>query len=584
MAIVKRLWSRQWRWLTITCLWIAVAVLAQWGFAAVRPPISAWDRIYMTPDVFKQGISGDLAAQDWRIQLARFLGPLIFATTFFAAVATIFRDQIARARVRLARGHVVVAGLGDKGSRLAASLDEAGQRVVAVERDPANPNVGPLRRRGVTVLDGDAADGEVLRDANVARADALVAICDADGTNADVLEAARRLLTAAGRPGPPLRCSVHLSDPQLSRLLRTRELEGGGALRFDFFNIYQRGARQWLTEAAPFAPDPLGRPPRLVVIGLDELGRSLVVAAGQRWLDLGDSDAEALDVTLVDSDATGGAEALRLQHPALVGRVRLACVDLDPARPTRAAADAFNGILESGTVTAVFVATGDDTVALSTGLDVRRRLRSSPARVHVRTRLDGGLSRLVTDEDGTDHPVTLDSFGLYDRTCSADIVTGGTNEQIARTLHADYLTRARRQGRSGPLVTRWEDLPSDARESNRRAADALVGALAAVGCRLNPLYGWDERGFAFTEAEVAALARLEHQRWADERRRAGWRYGPVRDDAAKVNPTLVAWDDLPDDVKRFNLDAVTDWVPMLARAGFEIVRLPPAPSAARTGA
>jgi hypothetical protein len=53
------------------------------------------------------------------------------------------------------------------------------------------------------VLDGDAADGEVLRDANVARADALVAICDADGTNADVLEAARRLLTAAGRPGPP---------------------------------------------------------------------------------------------------------------------------------------------------------------------------------------------------------------------------------------------------------------------------------------------------------------------------------------------------------------------------------------------
>jgi voltage-gated potassium channel Kch len=203
VAIVKRLWSRQWRWLTITCLWIAVAVLAQWGFAAVRPRISAWDRIYMTPDVFKQGIAGDLAAQDWRIQLARFLGPLIFATTFFAAVATIFRDQIARARVRLARGHVVVAGLGDKGSRLAASLDEAGQRVVAVERDPANPNVGPLRRRGVTVLDGDAADGEVLRDANVARADALVAICDADGTNADVLEAARRLLTAAGRPGPP---------------------------------------------------------------------------------------------------------------------------------------------------------------------------------------------------------------------------------------------------------------------------------------------------------------------------------------------------------------------------------------------
>src|SRR5262249_43485480 len=113
VAGVKRLWSPQWRWVTITSLWVAVGVLAQWGVAAVHPRISVWDRIYMTPNVFKQGISGDLAAQDWRIQLARFLGPLIFATTFFAAVATIFRDQIARARVRFARGHVVVAGLGD---------------------------------------------------------------------------------------------------------------------------------------------------------------------------------------------------------------------------------------------------------------------------------------------------------------------------------------------------------------------------------------------------------------------------------------------------------------------------------------
>src|SRR5262249_27642520 len=230
-------------------------------------------------------------------------------------------------------------------------------RVVAVERDPANPNIGPLRRHGVTVLDGDAADSEVLRAANVARAEALVAICDADGTNADVLEATQRFIARTGRAGAPLRCSIHLSDPQLSRLLRTRELAGGGsAVRFDFFNIYQRGARQWLTEAAPFGPDPLSRAPHLVVIGLDELGQSLGVAPGQRWPDLNGADAEPLPVTLVDADAAGSAEALRLQHPALVGRVRLDCVDLAPTRPARLAVDAFNAILESGTVTAVFVA------------------------------------------------------------------------------------------------------------------------------------------------------------------------------------------------------------------------------------
>jgi hypothetical protein len=576
MGLVSRLWSRQWRWLTITCLWIAVAALAQWGFAAVRPRISVWDRIYITPDVFKQGISDDLAAQDWRIQVARFLGPLIFATTFFAAVATIFRDQIARARLRFARGHVVVAGLGDKGSRLAASLRHEGHRVVAIERDPANPNLSALRRQGVTVLDGDAADAELLREANLSRAEFLVAICDADGTNAEVLDAARRQLTTGrtARTGPPLRASVHLRDPQLSRLLRTRELAGaGGAMRFDFFNIYQRGARQWLSEAAPFEPDPLGRLPRLVVVGLDELGQSVVVAAGQRWLDLDGRDGEPLVITLVDADASPRAEALRLQHPALVGLVHLRTIDLDPARPTPDAVDAFNDELKSGTVTAVFVTIDDDTMALSTGLDVRQRLRSAPAHVHVRTRLDSGLALLVAHGADGDHPVTIDSFGLLDRTCTADIVSGGTNEQIAQALHADYLARARRAGRTGPLVTTWDELPADGRESNRLAADALVGALAAAGCYLNPLYGWDERGFAFTDDEVETLARLEHERWGDERRRAGWRYGPTRDDAAKLNPSLVAWDDLPGDVKRFNRDAVMERAPMLARAGFEIVRL-----------
>src|SRR5262245_12357371 len=258
MGVLRRIWSPRWRWLTIACLWIAVAALAQWGFAHVRPRISVWDRIYMTPDVFKQGISGELAAQDWRIQVSRFLGPLIFATTFFAAVAAIFRDQFALFRLRFTRGHVVVAGLGDKGSRLAASLRDAGWRVVAIERDPANPNIAPLRRRGVTVLDGDATDRDVLSEANVARAGALVAICDADGTNAEVLDATRGYLAGTGLAGAPLHCSVHLGDAQLSRLLRTRELAGeDGPLRLDFFNIYQRGARQWLTEAAPFAPDPL---------------------------------------------------------------------------------------------------------------------------------------------------------------------------------------------------------------------------------------------------------------------------------------------------------------------------------------
>lgn len=37
----------------------------------------------------------------------------------------------------------------------------------------------------------------------------------------------------------------------------------------------------------------------------------------------------------------------------------------------------------------------------------------------------------------------------------------------------------------------------------------------------------------------------EHERWMRERLEGGWRYGPVRDEQRKLNPTLVPFDELP---------------------------------------
>ena len=56
------------------------------------------------------------------------------------------------------------------------------------------------------------------------------------------------------------------------------------------------------------------------------------------------------------------------------------------------------------------------------------------------------------------------------------------------------------------------------------------------------------------ESTVAAVrvaleqpsARKQHERWMKERSEAGWTYGPVKDEAAKKNPLLIPFDDLPD--------------------------------------
>ncbi|MBX3284531.1 MAG: NAD-binding protein [Actinobacteria bacterium] len=576
MEALRKLWSPKWRWLTLTLLWLLVAALALWGYAVGTPDSSIWNSLYSLPDFFSFGISDDTAALDWRLQLARFLGPIAFATTFYATAASVLRDQLARFRLRFAKEHVVVAGLGEKGSRLALSFAAEGQRVVAIEPDPTNAFRASVTRRGVTVLTGSAADPEVLREANLARAADLVVVAD-DATNAEIVAVARRIERRDGERA--LRASVHLVDPQISRLLRTRELSAGTAsVRTDFFNVFQRGARLWLADTDPFVDRGDGRPPHVVILGVGVLGEAMAVAVAQRWAEEAGREAPPLRLTLVDPDASARFRSLRLRHPALVVHTAAEAIDLDADRPGPDAGEAFRELLAEGTVTAAYVCDDDDTAALSTALFVRHALGTTPALVAVRTRSEDGLALLVDDGVEPDPLRQIHGFALLDRTCTASAIDGGTNETVARAIHEDYVARARQLGITGSAVAEWDQLDAGTQESNRRAADGAVAALALVGCVLTPLYGWDGGGFAFHEDELEVLARAEHERWCDDRRRAGWTYAAVRDNDRRRHPALVSWEELPEHEKAKNREQAAELPGVLARAGFELVRV--APSAA----
>lgn len=572
MDALRKLWSPKWRWLTLTVLWLLVAGLAFWGLTVGKPGSSIWNRLYAIPDFFSFSITDETAELDWRIQLARFLGPIAFASTFYAATASVLRDQIARFRLRFAKDHVVVAGLGEKGSRIAVSFAESGRRVVAIEPDPANPHRATVARRGVTVLTGEATDPEVLREAGLPRAADLVVMAD-DATNAEIVAVARRL--ERDPAAPALRASVHLVDPQISRLLRTRELSAGTAsVRTDFFNVFQRGARLWLADTDPFAPRDDGRPPHVVILGVGVLGEAVAVAVAQRWAEEAGTEVP-LHLTLVDPDASARFRSLRLRHPALVLNTAAEAIDLDADRPVADAGEAFRELLADGTVTAAYVCDDDDTAALSTALFVRHALGTTPALVAVRTRSEDGLALLVDDGASPDPLRHIVGFALLDRTCTAESVNGGTNETVARAMHDDYVARARQLGLTGSAVVEWEQLDPGTQESNRRAADGAVAALALVGCVLTPQYGWDGTGFRFSEDELEVLARAEHERWSEDRRRAGWTYAAVRDNDRRRHPALVPWEELPEHEKAKNRESSAELPAVLARAGFELIRVVP---------
>ena len=77
------------------------------------------------------------------------------------------------------------------------------------------------------------------------------------------------------------------------------------------------------------------------------------------------------------------------------------------------------------------------------------------------------------------------------------------------------------------------------------------------------------RPAVFSTREVGRMAEMEHGRWNLERIRSGWKPGP-RDPEAKTSPYIVSWDELPDDIKEYDREAVRGFPAVLAEAGMTV--------------
>ena len=78
-------------------------------------------------------------------------------------------------RVMPRSGHVVIAGMGQVGLRLAQELRSLGVAVVGIERTPTAPGLAMARDLGIPVTIGDASSRRVLRRVGLRRAVAMVA-------------------------------------------------------------------------------------------------------------------------------------------------------------------------------------------------------------------------------------------------------------------------------------------------------------------------------------------------------------------------------------------------------------------------
>jgi voltage-gated potassium channel Kch len=561
----RALWIR-YRWPVLAGLAVVGLVLGSVGYARYG---TLHHQHYSVLDVLYNDLSllGPLlpipGPVPWELQIARYLVPAVLLYGVIAGFVVLFRDRFEQARLPFLRGHDVVVGAGVKGLAFVKALRAEHRTVVVIESDAGNPNLASVRQAGAIVIVGDATDRDILDIAGIGKARHLVATAS-DATNVELAMQARQM--KQGNTGVMLECLAHVVDPELCTLLKRQALMDGGVdeFRLDFFNFHDHAARR-VCEAGLRTGD------RLVTVGEGPLTDQIIIYAVTRSM----TAAEPLDVTVTGAGASARIAALTARHPQLSSAARLHAIDVAP--DVMALRDA--GVLRADSEPAtVFVSDLDEETSLQIALGLADLAAASRSQIVVCTSQADGLARVLstTGPGSPFEPVVV--VALAGDACTSDLVDRGIYELLGRSIHENYRTERRREGTlsdDDPSLAPWTDLAESLKDSNRAQAEHIGVKLRTVGCDLIPSAGSAPSHFEPADAEIELLARMEHDRWSDERRRAGWRLGPELDPIARTTPYLVDWDQLTEDIRDRDRETIRALPQVVSAAGFHIVRLRP---------
>jgi hypothetical protein len=456
--------------------------------------------------------------------------------------------------------------------------------VVVIESNPANTHLAGARERGIGVLIGDATDRALLRKAGIRRARHLIALCGSDGTNVDVAAAAVASSPVARRG--VLTVFAQLCDLDLWRSLAEDASTFGPhppGLRLEYFNVYAIGAQLLLEGHPPFPlkgsePGDEGEfhKPHVLLVGLDGVGEQLVLRIARQWGSESRGTEERLRITLAGARAQEDLGCLRERYPQLE---RYCTLGIRQSPIESAAFQSGSAMLdEDGVcdVTRAYVCIEQEGDALTAAL----ALHTAPETLHVPVTVvvadaGAGVAKVLAADGG--RFANISPFGLLTEASAPELLLRGTNEVLARAKHEQYVRDELAVGNSiehNPSMRPWEELEESMREDNRKFADGIGDKLDATGCILVPmsLRNPDEPSFAFTDEEVDALARQEHDRWVRAKLADGWRFGRPRDDELKLHDQLVAWEELDERNRNRDRDPVRQLPAMLELTGFRIQR------------
>jgi voltage-gated potassium channel Kch len=501
------------------------------------------------------------------LNIARFTAPLVPLFALILTLLQIFRKQWEKLKISLLRKHIVIIGFGTKGKNIVEDLLRKEKKILVIDSDHNNPQLDFIQHSKCRLMLGNATDTEVLKKANITHAKMVYLLSGNDNTQIKACLEIYQLVKESNRSKEdPLNCIMHLQKQEFMNTLKSHNLvqniDDAFALRI--FNVYESSARD-LFEENP--PDGIGIPAnsntlvQILIFGFGLAGEALAL---QTALTGHYANGKKPKVLIVDRMAEEKVQDFLERHPAFKDYCELEYITSGPDSP-----QLINQVIPytdiPDTLTSIVLCYENKTQNLLLGLQLDNVNFKEHVNIFISTSDDVAFKSISQK---------VKPYGLSSKVCSHEAICSEFLDKKAIAFHNNYLEKRRKEDDFGKkdADVPWEELSQEYKDSNRKAADHIGVKMRAIACKIVEA---DDPGpeAKLTEEELLMLAKLEHKRWNAERALAGWTYSETRNDKTRETPDLTEWENLTNEIREYDIDAVKSIPDVLAKGGLKTVRM-----------
>lgn len=554
---------------------VAAFVLAVAGFYMVYSPAGGADVADFLDYAYKsvQLVVGKFPTEledqplPLPLQIARFALPAVTAWTTITVIWLKARNPLRVGLIRVRGDHLIVTGDDTLAAQIVAA-ERRRKRGVMIWAD--NTHLGWVEAAadlGAPSIPRAGADGGLSK-LGLDKARGLLVAGPDDAANVPLAAAALDRALEVRPPSDPLIVIARVDDPDLRGPLERRFDRAGErpAARLRFASLPDIAARQ-LFLRHPLDRFRVGedRTIRIFLFGFSPTAEryAVRVLAGVHM-----RGGLKPQMVALDPDAATKAEVFKARRP---GAAQLSPFSFETApvdQPALVSQTLKRAIAEHGAPTSIIVDPAGSDRALAVALAVEEHFRTErqiapPIFVRIGS----------TEPQATDPSCLLTGFGGAKDLADPEALLQEDLDALARSVHEFYFEGRLEEGDvegSRASMHEWDRLPEAVRDDNRLVADCFGLKLRDVGQRL--VAGSGGAGPAFTPEELEELSRAEHDRWMAAKLVDGWVWGEARDDARKLHPDIVPYDDLSEARKDLDREQIRIISRLLGSSGRQAIR------------